>query len=253
MKSLFLLFLISIGLSACGPSPLPDYYLVQLPRSPASRTELLGEPQWRLEWYDSGGELQQKEIIGISAKIEILIEWPSAVLAWPSWPEKGLPAGYFYPAGAIFPLDVNGETIILNWKAGAEAYFYRELDNIRIQNTANRIPEYFDWKRFRSLLREETPEELRMDPWLADWKDIAERTVRSGFRRSYVRAENRTNTEITVPHAGPWFGASPFSSIKLWEEGENIIFPLSARPEIFVCSGGMFSVSVNNRLWIPFP
>jgi len=252
MKTLLLLLLICC-LWACGPAPLPDHYRVQLPPSPVSRTEMLGTCRWRLEWYDSWGRLRQEDVAGSGGEIIPLIEWPSAVLAWPYWPEKGLAAGHFFPAGALIPFDVAGDTIILSWETGPEAYFYRELDKARDLNTTNRIPEYFDWKRFRTLLRENAPEELKADPWLADWKNIAERTARSGFRQSYVRAAARTGKEVTIPHTGPWLGASPFSPVEFWNEDERVLFLLSSRPGIFVCSGGMLSVSEKNYLWMPFP
>jgi hypothetical protein len=222
---------------------------------------VLGENFWRLEWYDSGGKLRQTEAAGTGAvcNIGILAEWPSAVLAWPYWPEKGLAPGLFYPAGAIFPFDiaegsgVSGDTIVLSWEAGAEAYFYRELDKVRDHTAANRAPEFFDWKRFRTFLREEAPDEIRLDPWLADWKAIAERTVNAGFRSSYLRAETRIETDIIIPHDGPWLGASPFRPVEFWEKNQIVSLPLSSRPEIFVCSGGMISTSIHAWLWTSFP
>ncbi|MDR0475627.1 MAG: hypothetical protein LBH43_18385 [Treponema sp.] len=37
-----------------------------------------------------------------------------------------------------------------------------------------RIPWYFDWPRFRELMdSSDIPEEVRLDPWTADWKTIA--------------------------------------------------------------------------------
>ena len=271
MKTLLYLCAVFAVLS-CGPSPLQEKYQVQLPPSPAFRAELLGEPLWRLEWYDPAGNLRQREMAGStnfvggsgasgsgsagsggSGSISILAEWPSAVLAWPYWPDKELAPGLFCPAGAIFPLDVSGDRIILSWEAGAEGYFYRELDKARGLNTTNRVPEFFDWKRFRTLLRKEAPDEIRLDPWLADWKSIAERTVRSGFRSSYVRADTRTDMDIIIPHAGPWLGASPFRPAESWGAGEEISLLLTPRPEIFVCPGGMLSVSAYTWLWTPFP
>jgi len=251
----FLLFVIAALVTSCGPSPIPESYRVQMPPSPPFRTELLGkECRWLLEWYDSGGKLRRTEIPGNDAgTIDILNEWPSAVLAWPYWPEKSIVAGFFYPAGALFPFDAADGKIILSWEAGVEAYFYRELDRARSLHTTNRMPEYFDWKRFRTLLREEAAEELRIDPWLADWKGIAENTVRSGFRRSLIRAESRDSTEIVIPHAGPWLGASPFRPVEFWEKGGDVLLLLSSRPEIFVCPGGILSASSNSRLWNPFP
>ena len=255
MKPLFLSFI--LALVSCGPSPIPTFYRVQFPSSPVLRTELLGECQWKLDYFDSNGNFCQKEIAKnstVSVELRILGEWPSAILAWPYWPEKSLAAGYFYPAGAIFPLDIAGDTIILSWNAGAEAYFYWELEKAQeINSGTNRKPQFFDWKRFRTLLQETAPEELIKDPWLADWKDIAERTVRSGFRQSYVRAENRFSKEIIIPHTGPWLSASPFRSPEFWEEGEEVILFLSPRPEILVCPAGRFTISAAMQLWVLFP
>ena len=253
----FLLPILAVLSASCGGSPLPESYLVKFPVVPSLWTEVLGENQWRLDYYDSQGIFRQAEIAGNSASgaaIDILKEWPNPVLAWPYWPEKDILAGLFYPAGAMYPFDSAGGAIALRWEAGAEAYFYRELDKAQELNTGtNRKPAYFDWKRFRSFFGEETAEELRNDPWLANWKDIAEKTVRSGFRKSYVRVENRTAKEITIPHAGPWLCASPFKKPEIWEKEEIVIFPVSSRPEILVCPDGRLNVSTNSELWMPFP
>ena len=257
-----LLFLVTAAILSCGYPPIPDSYQVKFPVPPAFRTELLGECHWRLEYHDSTGNFRQKEVgsnAGIS--IDVLQQWPNAILAWPYWPEgegsppeKALPPGLFYPAGAIFPLDAAGETIILSWETGAEAYFYRELDKAGELNAeTNKKPEYFDWKRFRSLLWEHENPELRKDPWLADWKDIAEKTVRSGFRQSYIRPKDRIRVEIIIPHAGPWLSASPFAPPEFWEAGETHTFLLTPYPEIFICPGGRLSISSQVSLWVPFP
>ena len=249
MKTFFSVLILSTMLS-CGPSPLRESYRVSFPSS-AQLTAILGECRWRLEWYDSKGTLRQTTTLD-NAVINILPEWPSAILAWPYWPEKGLAAGLFYPAGALFPFDLSGDTIILSWEAGAEAFFYRELDKLREQNSTNRVPEFFDWKRFRTFVRENAPEEIRLDPWLADWKAIAERTVNSGFRSSYIRAETRTETAFMCPHDGPWLSFSPFRAAEFWEKDEEVYLPLSAQSEIFVSPGGMLCVSANSFLWTVF-
>ena len=242
---------------SCGPKPMPGVYQLRFPSSPAPRKELLGESYWRLEYYDLKGNLRQKEFsVGNSSNVTIgvLQEWPNAILAWPYWPSHSLAAGVFYPAGAIFPLDTVGETIILSWEAGAEAYFYRELEKAQELNTGtNRVPLYFDWKRFRSLLREDTTPKLMDDPWLADWKDIAEKTVRSGFRQSYVREGAVKATNIIIPHDGPWLSASPFRLPQFWTAGEEQTLFLSPRAETLVCPGGKLSVSSQMSLWMPFP
>jgi len=252
MKPPFFFVLAVIGLlSACGNSPLREQVRVVLPVPPVE--SMLGVPCWRLEWRDPAGKPQSAEVSGNSADITLLTQWPNGILAWPYWPEKGLAAGMFYPAGAIYPLDVSGSNLVLSWAGGIDAYFFREMDKQRPQNTANRVPEYFDWKRFRALLWETAPEDLRADPWLADWKDIAERTIRSGFRQSLLKTEKRSGTGIVLPHDGPWMGASPFMPPRSWQRGEKVLLPLGARPEIFVCPGGMLSVSPSTQLWAEFP
>ena len=258
MKTPILFFFAIIALCvSCGPRPIPDAYRLRFPTSPASRLELLGESCWRLEYYDSKGNFRQKEITAgtkSAITIDVLQEWPNAILACPYWPEKALAAGQFFPAGALFPLDASGGTITLSWEAGAEAYFFRELERAQDINAGtNRIPTYFDWIRFRSLLRENVNPELRADPWLADWKDIAERTVRSGFRQSYVQAGSVNAIDIIIPHDGPWISASSFITPRLWAADEEQTLFVPARGEIFVCPGGKLSVSAQTSLWIPFP
>jgi len=248
---------------SCGPSPLQEQIRVIFPAVPAVWKELLGEPSWRLEWYDPAGKGQCAEfpapvtagaaINTASTNIAILIHWPNAVLAWPYWPKKDIPPGLFYPAGAIYPLDAHGEKMNLSWRGGIDAYFYRELDKARSLNTSNRVPEYFDWKRFRTLLWQDAPEELRFDPWLADWQDIAEKTVKSGFRQNLLKAEKRSDTAIVLPHDGPWIFASVFQPPQLWQNESTIIIPVGKHPEILLCPAGFLSVTPKGQLWRLFP
>lgn len=243
---------------SCGPSPLQEQIHVIFPAVPSVWKEFLGEPCWRLEWYDQSGIGQCAEFPASaghasSANIAILIHWPNAVLAWPYWPGKDIPPGLFYPAGAIYPLDARGEKINLSWRAGIDAYLYRELDKARALNASNRVPEYFNWKRFRALLWQDAPEELRSDPWLADWQDIAEKTVQSGFRQSLLKTEKRSNTAIILPHDGPWIFASIFQPPQSWQNESKIIIPVGKHPEILACPAGFLSVTPKGQLWRPFP
>jgi hypothetical protein len=245
------------ALVSCGPSPLPESYHIKFPPLPPLWNEVLGENHWRLDYYDGDGMFRRTETAGpvevASIEAVLLEEWPSALLAWPYWPEKNLAAELFYPAGAIFPFDCVDSTIVLSWEAGAEAFFYRELDKAQYLNSGTkRKPQFFDWKRFRSFLRGAAPDELRNDPWLADWKTIAEKSVRSGFRQSYVRAEARRGVNLGIPRDGPWIGASPFRPAESWTAGQTVSIPLSSRPELFVCPGGRMVVSENTQAWFPF-
>jgi hypothetical protein len=259
MKRLFTL-LAAICLLSCGHGPLREQIRVVFPVIPALWKEILGEPHWRLEWYDTAGIGQCAEIPAPAAAVttpptatvDILVHWPNAVLAWPYWPGKGVSAGLFRPAGAIYPLDARGEKITLTWRAGIDAHFYRELDKVRPLNASNRAPEYFDWKHFRAALWQTAPEDLQADPWLADWQDIAEKTVKSGFRQSLLKAETRKNTVIALPHDGPWLFASIFKPPQQWRSESAVTLPVGKHPEILACPGGFLSVTQKDRLWQPF-
>jgi hypothetical protein len=239
---------------SCGGSLLPDSYTVVFPGISASGTDFLGEPRWRLEWYDPEGTVCFAELEGKSAVISVLAQWPNPVIAWPYWPEKDISPGLFFPAGAVYPFDVTGESIVLSWHGGVEANFYRELALAQAQPGSDgaRAPRYFDWPRFRTLLLTEIPDELREDPWLANWQNIAEKTALSGFRKSLIKAEERTPMGITVPQEGLWIGSSPFKTPCFWEENQEVLLALSPRPELYVCSGGILNISLNARLWKPF-
>jgi hypothetical protein len=239
---------------SCGGSPLPDSYTVVFPGISSSGTDFLGEPRWRLEWYDPEGTVRFAELEGKSAVISVLVQWPNPVIAWPYWPEKGLSPGLFHPAGALYPFDVRDTAITLSWQGGVEASFYRELAAAQSSpgTDPKRDPRYFDWPRFRSLVREEAPEPLRSNPWLADWQNIAGKTALSGFRKSLVREESRTVMGVLIPHDGPWLGVSPFTAPAAWTAGEEVFLPLSSRPEVYVCPGGMLFLSTGARLWKAF-
>ncbi|MDR0447600.1 MAG: hypothetical protein LBH07_02920, partial [Treponema sp.] len=96
------------------------------------------------------------------------------------------------------------------------------------------------------------PPELRTDLWLADWKGIAESTVKSGFRKTLVKTEKRTKVQIIIPFDGPWLGPSPFSQALFLEKDEEVTFLLPSRPEILACSKGILKLTASNSLWRPF-
>ncbi|MDR0598709.1 MAG: hypothetical protein LBG84_01325 [Treponema sp.] len=242
-------------LASCGEDPLPERFHPVFPPAPVLRAELLGPPRWRLEWYDPGGGRRSAEWTGGEPPgLNLLSQWPSPVLAWPHWPEKGLPPGLFPPAGAIFPFDARGKTLTLSWRGGVEANFYQELAEAQTLAGADprRHPRYFDWKRFRALLREEAAEELRADPWRAGWREIAEKTALSGFRKSLVKTETRTILELRIPHDGPWLSASPFQEAAPWNAGDPVSLALTPRPELYLSPGGILSLSSRGWVWKPW-
>ncbi|MDR2185060.1 MAG: hypothetical protein LBO80_05255 [Treponema sp.] len=252
--------LFTTGLAACNPV-LPASYRIDLPAPPSLWTELLGPPSWRLEWADGGGEPRLRELApGRGTEIEVPREWASPVLAYPCWPDRGIPPGIFRPAGAIFPYDVREDRIRLSWEAGPEARFYRELAAAWTEYAAagssprhTRQGRYFDWPRFRELMQgPDIPEAVHRDPWLADWRSIALNAVRSGFNRQRIKEPVREQLLITVPQGGPWTGASPFAEQKDWQAGAGLILEVTDDVDTYLAPGGMLKVSRNAWIWLPW-
>jgi hypothetical protein len=145
----------NLACTSCAMDTAPSYCVV-FPALPDTWREVLGEPRWRVVWISPQGE-QTLESDGKDAPlVDPLIEWTTPVIAYPFWPERGIRADMMKPAGALFPLDVNGGTIKLSWQGGVEAFIYKELASTPPEATSGtpRRPQYFNWPRFRELLTE---------------------------------------------------------------------------------------------------
>jgi hypothetical protein len=261
---LFLLLFLAAG--GCGNPAIGGEYVLTFPDLPAAWQELLGSARWRLLWTDERGVLQTLETDG-DAAVSVPAEWATAALAFPYWPGRGILPGEMRPAGAIIPFDIRGDRLQLSWRAGAEAWFYRELAAARNVALAEaeaggdqasltaaldkRRPEYFDWPRFRSLLDGDAlPAAVREDPWSVDWQDLAARTVQSGFDRR--RIVERQTEQLTAPRAalgeGPFAGPSPFAKPLLPSPDLGYCFAVTSRPDTYVSAGGILRVS--RKTWV---
>ena len=253
--SLSVILLMALAAS-CGESPLRPFCLPVLPELPGAWKEVPGEPHWRLEWVHENGTWQECEVVpGREVQeLPLVQEWTTAVLAWPFWPEKGLLPGMMRPAGALFPWDVSGRKITLTWEGGVAAVFWKELAAAERSSieAEGRLPWYLDWPRFRELLKSETvQEDVRNDPWLADWKSIAQKTVQSGFDRR--RIVSRPFTELTVPGlAGFWIGSSPFAAPLEADPDRPLILKAADTPETWVSSKGILKCSASGFVFVPF-
>jgi hypothetical protein len=162
----------------------------------------------------------------------------------------------FRPAGALYPFDVDKNTLRLTWRGGVDAFFYRALEEAAAAASSSgtahplRQPGFFDWPRFRAVMASSAPPEIRADPWLAAWKSAAEKTIASSFRTSYIKAEERSVREVNIPHNGPWIAASPFRQAENWQAGESVELALGITPEVWVCPGGMLVLSRDAQLWV---
>ncbi|QQO11062.1 hypothetical protein [Breznakiella homolactica] len=246
----FLLCCAILALCGCGEPLLSDSFRLELPVLPVEWTEILGRPRWRIEWIGRDGTWRQEETdFPENLRIGVMAEWASPVAAYPYWPEAGLNPGDFYPAGALFPFDREGGAIVLTWDGGVPAVFYRELARL---DPDTRKPEYFDWPRFREVLA--SPETtLRTDPWLADWRLIAEKTVQSGFDRRRIVSRYRGSTTAFPPDEGPWACPSPFApEMTALEEG-GLELPTAAGIDTYVSYRGIIRCSEGVWAWFPRP
>jgi hypothetical protein len=180
--------------------------------------ELLGSPRWLVRYYGYDGGEVFLDLEEEGAEISLPLSRVSSVIAWPYWPLRHLEPGDFRPAGAILPYEalITGagpDRIPLSWQGGVEAWFFEVL--LRANGTADsgdlRRPEHFDWPAFHLLFSDPAlSAEFRADPWLADWEAIAEKTVRSGFRKQWLGVVE--TLELSIPALpGPWVSPSPFA------------------------------------------
>ena len=234
----------------CGESLLDSRYALELPELPDAWEAVLGSPSWQVEWVSDKGRKERITVQGSTA-IFLPQTWASAVLALPFWPEKGIGPGIFRPAGAIFPFDASGGTLVLSWQGGIDAYLFWELAQIAGNGGAAgiRMPHNFNWPRFRGLFADPSLNaDVRADPWLADWNNIAARIVQSGFDRRRLVPEARTSLQVPVG-PGPWVGTSPFTAPLLFEGIPA--FPVRQAADTWVSSEGI--LRCNTETWILLP
>ena len=244
---------------SCGGMFLADEsgYALEFPELPYAWQTMLGSPSWRVEWFDGEGRKRAAEVSG-KAVLEVSLPGTMAnpVIALPFWPEKGIAPGVFRPAGAIFPFDLSENRLALSWQGGVDAAFFLEL--ARAANgglptggsAALRLPWNFNWPRFRRLFDDPAlNDEIRADPWLADWPDIADRTVRSGFDRRRLVPQAVVAIEIPLG-PGPWVGVSPFAAPLVFEG--RPVFPVRSTVETWVSAEGFLRASAEAWIWREF-
>jgi hypothetical protein len=180
-----------------------------------------------------------------------MMEWTTPIIAYPFWPEQGIAPGIFRPAGALFPFDAKNSRISLSWRGGIDAWVYLCLRDAG-EDGSKRQPHYFDWPRFRALLESpDIDEDVRMDPWLTDWQDVARRTVQSGFNRQRIKPVPVENLPVIVPQSGFYLGTSPFREPLFLEKDETAFFPVTGNVDTYACAEGLLRCTKGTWLWIP--
>jgi hypothetical protein len=234
-------------ISGCERGLFAPSYRVELPPIPPAWAEILGPPAWRLAWISPDGARETIYEGNQSPVIQVLEEWTTPVIAYPFWIERGLPPEVMSPAGGLAPFDVAGDCIRLSWRGGVDAALYREL------GSCEGNPYYFNWTRFRELLESgDIPEEVRKDPWSADWKTIAEKTARSGFDRRRIAPMPRQFVPIPVQYEGYWIGTSPFAE-PIYQKAETELFlQVHEKTETYLSVIGILRCTKDAWILIPY-
>jgi hypothetical protein len=289
MKTYFVILVACAGffLHSCGESLLDSRYSLKMPEIPQSWEILLGRPYWRVEWLNNEGRTETMTLrSNENGEISLPQTWANAVIAMPFWPDRGLRPGIFRPAGAIFPFDASGKSLVLSWRGGIDAHLFGEFVKVAAEATAEaeagqetvpspgeelpeeapvestlmgraavpRLPSNFDWPRFRLLFEDPSVNaEVRADPWLADWHSIAAKIVQSGFDKRRLVPEPRINLTIPLSNGinygigrGPWIGTSPFAAPLLFEA--EPVFPVRPTADTWVSDEGI--LRCNTEAWI---
>jgi hypothetical protein len=243
--------LCAVFLSCSLPGSQPELR-VQLPALPDAWVAALGEGEWSLRWTGSDGEWHCRDGFLSGDTVELSIDEASAILAYPYWPRLGIVCGIARPAGAIHPFDEEDGVLFLDWNGGPVAHFFRELEGAG--GEAQTKPELFDWPRFRELLYGDlVAAEVSADPWVVDWRLVAEKTRSSGFDRRRLVPKPTDPLELAVPAAGPWVAASPFAASPAWTGGERVTITASAEADSFLCAAGVLRYSMGLIAWFPTP
>jgi hypothetical protein len=243
-----------VGLSACGGVVDRSYRLV-LPDLPPAWQTVLGGAWWSVEWIDGAGIVQSAELSpGRSFAITVVNDASSPVLAYPYWPERGLKSGDMKPAGGLFPWDVRGGNIMLSWRGGVDAVFWRGLSRASSANGNGREAASFNWKRWREAWDDGSfPPAAVRDPWLCDWESIATKIAASGFDKRRIIVTNYSRLELSgATWSGAWYGPSPFDEGVFALPGESLSLPLVPPSALAFSSTGLLRYSSEGLLLFPW-
>jgi hypothetical protein len=243
----FILMSLTAGLIMCGGVIDRPYRLV-MPDPPSAWQVIPGDAHWHIEWIDDAGMVQTAEVPphGDFA-VTVVNDRASPVLAYPYWPKRRLNPGDMKPAGALFPWDVHGGKIVLSWRGGVDAVFWRELSRA---GNIKREAVSFNWKRWREAWDDGSfPAAVVLDPWLCDWESIARKTAASGFDKRRIIVVNYPKLTLSgETWQGVWYGPSPFDKGTVAGQDEPLSLPLGPNVSIAFGNAGLIRYSSKGGL-----
>ncbi|MDR0642883.1 MAG: hypothetical protein LBG07_10535 [Treponema sp.] len=243
-----------------GESPVR----LEFPPLPALWTEILGNPRWFVRYHTEGGREANESYLEDGGELFLPPSATGPVFAWPYWPARGLKPGDFRPAGLILPFDAlppgaSARHLVLSWQGGVDAWFYQALEGAAFEGAEGGDLEVlergrnFNWPKFRALFSDSAvPQEIREDPWRADWEAVAEKTIRSGFRKQWLSAME--TSALSIPAApGPWISPSPFAPALEFGAGP-CVFPVGTGPgvQVWYSAQGILHCSGESWMFLPW-
>lgn len=120
----------------------------------------------------------------------------------PNWPVQAVPlarGARLRPAGALWPWDLDGQTLVLTWEHGPAAEVFAALVREGVDVTA------LDGERLLEQMAARGGE----DPWVLDLSHLASRLAVGEFRVTDLRALPRRDLQLQLPPGG-WLLDSPF-------------------------------------------
>ncbi len=224
--------------------------LVRMPAAPAQWSDSLGSCSWSLRWFGPDGSAERQDGVRSEALLQLRSDAVVPILAYPYWPDLGIPAGIAKPAGAVYPFGGYPE-FGLDWLGGVSAVFYREL--LYAGGPEATDPARFDWPRFRALFAgEDLSAEVREDPWRVDWGTVARKTRAAGFDRRRIVACRADPLTVPAPAPGPWSRASPFAPVLAQDSGGTVTLPVSELTDAVFCLYGTLAFSRASWAWFPW-
>jgi hypothetical protein len=251
IRRFFALFLVA-GLTACDGIAGRSYRLV-LPDLPPAWQALLGDAHWSVEWIDDTGMVQTAELSPLQRDFGVTVvnDASSPILACPYWPERRLRPGDMKPAGALFPWDVRDGAIVLSWRGGVDAFFWRGLSRA---GNDKREAVSFNWKRWREAWNDGSfPPAAVLDPWRCDWESIAAKIAASGFDKRRIIVVNYPLLLLSGEiWQGTWYGPSPFDTGTSAAPGEPLLLPLVPPAATVFGDAGLVRYSAEGVLLCPW-
>ncbi len=223
--------LVPIATETCYITPpAPNAELVSLLLAPANGRQA-SVLSWNMKWISPEGSLKTMPLdfsgAGQIIPLEFAKNRPTPVLFYLviNGREEIL------PAGAIYPVNKSGNTLVPSWLNGTSAEVLLQIltKAAQPQADAQHLCNYFNWQKLQEEFAKRVDE-----PWLIETEAIAAKICTGSFSVSVLK-EEKTYEDVFQPGTVEWVCA-PYGDAKPVYAGELSYFPLSKK--IYLSSRG---------------